>query len=102
MKGARADGDAGEGQREGGQDANHERARAEVAAPSPAVGADSVDSIRWVALLPASFGPRIPPISPAASGKSTPATASTGPPRVWKVSGSPRASTIVWFASPAI
>ena len=75
-------------------------ARATVA--SPAVGASNVESIRWVVVLPAPFGPRNPTTSRALMAKSTPATAATGPVRVWKVRPRPRASTIGCSPSPAI
>ena len=56
---------------------------------SPDVGDVSVVSMRRVVVLPVPLGPRNPTISPAATSRSTPATAVTSvfsrPARVWKV-----------------
>ena len=44
---------------------------------SPPSGVSRVASIRSVVVLPAPFGPRKPKISPSATARSTPRTAST-------------------------
>src|SRR5215813_2409320 len=61
----------------------------------PAVGRSSVVSIRRVVVLPAPLGPRKPTISPSATLRSTPRTASTVRLRVRKARASPLASMIV-------
>src|SRR5689334_5969394 len=61
----------------------------------PAVGRSSVVSIRSVVVLPAPFGPRKPTISPSATLRSTPRTASTVRLRLVNVRVSPSASMIV-------
>src|SRR5215467_4638965 len=60
----------------------------------PAVGRNSVVSMRRVVVLPAPFGPRKPTISPSSTSRSTPRTASTGPLRLENVRARPRASMI--------
>src|SRR5262249_52176487 len=47
--------------------------------------------MRWVVVLPAPLGPSSPTISPAATSRSMPRTASIGPVRDLNVRASPRA-----------
>src|SRR5215813_5794750 len=61
----------------------------------PDVGRSSVVSMRSVVVLPAPLGPRKPTISPSATARSTPRTASTVRLRLRNVRVSPFASMIV-------
>src|SRR5689334_23893842 len=60
----------------------------------PAVGVSSVVSTRRVVVLPAPLGPRKPTISPSATVRSTPRTASTVRLRLRNVRARPSASII--------
>lgn len=67
---------------------------------SPAVGCNSVVSMRNVVDLPAPFGPRNPTSSPSATSMSTPATASTGP--VFVVNRRARPRALIMTESPLV